>query len=79
MADTWIYETPSDPADIPDEWVWERLRVRRDAALAATDFRVLPDAPWNTSPWEAYRKALRDLPINTKNPREAVWPEPPTV
>jgi hypothetical protein len=63
---------------IPIEYVWERLRLRRDQLLAASDFRMIPDAPWDRAPWEAYRQALRDLPANTVDPRVAVWPEPPS-
>lgn len=74
------YATPFDKLaahDLPEEWVWERLRLRRDQLLAATDFRMIPDAPWNRAPWETYRQELRDLPAKTINPRQAVWPEEP--
>jgi len=27
--------------------------------------------------WAAYRQALRDLPANTADPRNPVWPIPP--
>lgn len=78
--DTWQYL--SDEQDftrdtIPIEYVWERLRNRRDGLLAASDFRMIPDAPWDTAPWAAYRQALRDLPDNTTDPRAAVWPVAP--
>lgn len=69
--------SPPAPEQLPVEWVWERLRYRRDQLLAASDSRMVADAPWDTAPWAAYRQALRDLPANTTNPREAVWPEPP--
>jgi hypothetical protein len=78
---TWEYASPFDqlaPDDLPLEWVWERLRARRDQLLAATDFRMISDAPWDRKPWEVYRQALRDLPEQTIDPRQAVWPEPPT-
>lgn len=73
---TWAYWTPMDTAErgVPDEWVWERLRLRRDALLAACDWRVVPDASWDTAPWVAYRQALRDLPETMTDPRRAVWP-----
>jgi hypothetical protein len=78
--DTWQYLSPEQDYTrdtIPTDYVWERLRYRRDQLLAATDFRMIPDAPWDRAPWEAYRQALRDLPANTTDPREAVWPEQP--
>jgi hypothetical protein len=77
----WDYSSPNDqlaPKQLPMEWVWERLRYRRDSLLAASDFRMVSDAPWEIEPWAAYRQALRDLPQQTSDPREAVWPEPPT-
>jgi hypothetical protein len=54
------------------------LRMRRNSLLAASDHRMLPDTPWDTEPWAVYRQALRDLPEQTADPREAVWPDPPT-
>lgn len=75
---TWDYAgLTQNPQEIPTEWVWERLRLRRDALLAATDFRLVADAPWDTAPWVEYRQALRDLPDTTSDPRLAVWPTPP--
>ena len=77
---TWDFSSTLDslaPEDLPDEWVWERLRNRRDQMLAACDWRVVPDAPWDTTPWTEYRQALRDLPDNTTDPRLAVWPVQP--
>jgi len=76
---TWVYWSDMDTAErgVPDEWVWERLRNKRDALLAECDWRVVADAPWDQAPWVAYREALRDLPDNTKDPRKAVWPVTP--
>lgn len=75
---TWNYATELDEIkEIPDEWVWERLRLRRDSLLAQSDFRMVTDAPWEIEPWVAYRQALRNLPKNTKDPREAKWPVAP--
>ena len=76
----WNYASPFDelPEDkLPTDWVWERLRSRRDQLLAATDFRMVTDAPWEQAPWVAYREALRDLPDATTDPRVAVWPVQP--
>ena len=76
---SWVYWTPMDSVErgIPVEWVWERLRLRRDQLLAACDWRVVADAPWDTTPWLAYRQALRDLPEQTADPRQVEWPTPP--
>lgn len=74
---SWIYWSETDPSEIPLDWVWERLRYRRDNLLSATDFRMVTDAPWKTEPWAEYRQALRDLPDVTTDPRAAVWPVSP--
>lgn len=72
------YEAPTDPADgIPDEWVWERLRIRRDALLVESDWTQVLDAPVDQAAWAAYRQELRDLPRSAKDPRSVMWPEPP--
>lgn len=76
---SWVYWTSADTAEqgIADDWVLERLRLRRDSLLAACDFRMVPDAPWDRAAWETYRQELRDLPDATTDPRKAVWPRPP--
>lgn len=77
---SWDYGSPMDsmPADqLPVQWVWDRLRDKRDYLLATSDFRMVTDAPWDTAPWAVYRQALRDLPDTTTDPREAVWPVAP--
>jgi hypothetical protein len=74
---TWNYVSPFDELsadDLPIDWVWERLRLRRDTLLAQSDFRMVTDAPWDVEPWAVYRQALRDLPDVTTDPRLAVWP-----
>lgn len=78
MADTWLYRVPEDPKSIPDEWVWERLRNLRNELIASCDWRVVPDAPWDTAPWITYRQELRDLTACT-DPRQAVIPSPPSA
>lgn len=73
----WMSEFDRAGEPVREDWIWERLRNRRNALLTACDFRVVPDAPWDTAPWLAYRQALRDLPDNTTDPRQAVWPVEP--
>lgn len=63
--------------EIPVEWQWERLRLRRDALLKKSDYRIVADAPWDIQPWLEYRQALRDLPKKNKDPKKIVFPTPP--
>ena len=78
MKPTWDYKTFNDGDDeVPTEYVWERLRLRRDALLMSSDWTQVADAPVDKSAWAIYRQALRDLPQNTTDPREADWPVVP--
>ena len=74
---TWNYINLDETSEISDEWVWERLRLRRNLLLAASDSKMVADAPWDLEPWKAYRQELRDLPAETKDPRKAIWPVSP--
>lgn len=56
------------------EAAWDALRAKRDALLAESDWTQLPDAPVDAEAWAVYRQALRDLPENTADPAEVVWP-----
>jgi len=66
---------PSEEEEIAEAWV--RLRGRRDLLLGKTDWTQVPDAPVDQAAWATYRQALRDLPEQTEDPRDVVWPEPP--
>jgi len=69
-----------DAAEIEAQEValaWRRLRARRTKLLAACDWTQVPDAPVDRTAWTAYRQALRDLPVNTADPRNPAWPIPP--
>lgn len=59
------------------QMAWAELRFQRNARLAACDWTVLSDTPTLTTAWKVYRQALRDLPANTTDPFEPVWPTPP--
>ena len=74
---TWNYLGVDETSEISDEWVWERLRLRRNLLLGASDMKMVSDAPWDLSPWFTYRQALRDLPVNVKDPRNVAWPVSP--
>lgn len=71
---------PRDAAELEADAIaraWDTLRSERHARLAATDWTQVADAPVDHTAWAAYRQALRDLPANTTDPRNPVWPVPP--
>lgn len=51
-------------------------RMVRDMLLSPTDFRMVSDAPWDTTAWATYRQALRDLPGHPEWPNMQ-FPETP--
>ena len=53
------------------------VRDKRDRLLADSDWTQASDAPVDTTAWAEYRQALRDLPANTTDPENPVWPTPP--
>ena len=57
---------------------WHNLRKERDYLLSECDWTQVPDAPVDSTAWATYRQQLRDLPANTTDPRNVVWPEPPS-
>lgn len=57
---------------------WIDFRMERGSRLAASDWTQVPDAPVDHAAWAEYRQALRDLPDNTTDPRNPVWPTPPS-
>lgn len=54
----------------------EQLRQRRNQLLAETDYLALADSTL-TDEMRSYRQALRDLPANTVDPANPVWPVKP--
>ena len=56
------------------------FKNKRNMKLSECDWTQLPNAPLSDSKkqeWEVYRQALRDLPANTTDPENPVWPEAP--
>jgi len=53
------------------------LRFKRNQLLAETDYLGLPDLGGFSAEMTAYRQALRDLPANTTDPANPVWPTKP--
>jgi hypothetical protein len=65
--------------DIPDEELWERIRVERNRLLAECDWTMAVDSPesLNFREWEMYRQRLRDLPTLFERPKDVQWPTSP--
>jgi predicted transcriptional regulator len=57
---------------------WNSFIADRNDKLKNSDWTQVPDAPVDSAAWAVYRQQLRDLPANTTDPRNVVWPEPPS-
>jgi hypothetical protein len=56
---------------------WEQIKLWRNFALAESDWTQLPDAPVDKEAWATYRQALRDLPAQGGDAKNAVFPVKP--
>ena len=59
-----------------------QVRTERDRRLAETDWYMMPDYPADTETLEvvkSYRKALRDITLQSGFPRDVEWPVMPKV
>lgn len=57
------------------------LRTKRNNLLSESDWTQVPDAPLTETQkaeWRIYRQKLRDLPANTEDPRNVIWPTKPS-
>lgn len=60
----------------------ENVRSERDRRLAETDWYMMPDYPTDPETFElvkGYRKALRDITLQSGFPRDVEWPVKPKV
>jgi len=62
--------------ELKQEFPWHLLRGKRDFLISETDWWVLPDRT-PTEAQLAYRQDLRDLPSNTIDPENPIWPVKP--
>ena len=54
----------------------DRIRLERDRLLLESDWTQMQDVPANVrQKYQAYRKALRDLPQQVGFPLDITWPE----
>lgn len=67
---------------MPQEEVATQVRAERDRRLAETDWYMMPDYPADPETLEVvknYRKALRDITLQSGFPRDVEWPVMPKV
>lgn len=68
-----------EPTDVD---IAERVRAQRDRRIAETDWYMMPDYPADPETLEdvkKYRKALRDITLQSGFPRDFKWPVVPKV
>jgi hypothetical protein len=72
-----VGEAPSDPAQATKaELEWERAKKM----LSESDWSMLPDVPMTVgvkSKWIEYRKALREIRLQSGFPENITWPAKP--
>jgi hypothetical protein len=67
---------------MPQEEVVTQVRAERDRRLTETDWYMMPDYPADPETLEVvknYRKALRDITLQSGFPRDVEWPVMPKV
>ena len=77
---TQTWEVVDAPPEMISEWVsnaWVRLRDKRNSLLVESDWTQLADSPVDDLAWARYRQELRDLPANTTDPFNPIWPTKP--
>ena len=72
-----IAEREAYERDVLPVEMLENLRIKRNSLLAETDYLALADATL-TDEMRTYRQALRDLPANTADPANPIWPVKPS-
>lgn len=74
---------PEIPPYVPtDEELARQVRDERDRKLEETDWYMMPDYPADPETLEVvknYRKALRDITLQSGFPRDVKWPVEPRV
>lgn len=74
---------PVTPPYVPtDEELARQVRDERDRKLEETDWYMMPDYPADPETLEVvknYRKALRDITLQSGFPRDVKWPVVPKV
>jgi len=66
-----------DETTAPDEWLLERMRLRRNALLVESDWAIITDTPTDKKAWATYRQTLRDFPATWTPAATVDFPERP--
>jgi len=69
-------------AEVSLELRWDKVKNKRNKLLTACDWTQLPDSPLSTeskTQWATYRQLLRDVPQQSVEPENVVWPTTPTA
>ena len=78
----WL-EEGSEPKPNPGvkPYTWEQAIVKRDEALTASDWTMIPGCTVDQHAWAVYRQILRDIPQTFANcdPIGIIWPEKPST
>ena len=67
--------------ELIDAQPWKELREERNRRLAQCDWVAIRATTTEKNvpeEWKTYMQALRDLPANTTDPENPVWPQAPT-
>ena len=79
-SDEWDKYAPQLADYVPPAPAWADIRSKRNGLLAETDWVVVKAQETGEAvpaAWATYRQALRDLPANTADPANPVWPTKP--
>jgi len=68
----------TEAARLETEHNWGELRAKRNHLLGETDYFANSDVTMSDA-MRTYRQALRDLPANTTDPVNPVWPTEPSA
>lgn len=69
--------TQENADELPNEYLFERIRNWRNAELIATDWTQVADSTADKTAWATYRQALRDLPAQNTDLKKIKFPSRP--
>lgn len=82
VTEVMIPDPVTPPYEPTDEELARQVRYERDRKLEETDWYMMPDYPADPETLEIiknYRKALRDITLQSGFPRDVKWPVVPKV